>query len=210
MYKGDDPATARSGAFRPRGRHRRPRPRKVVLAAGGLAFAAGVLGLLRVVPDGGGGGPVAGAAVGDDGGTSTGVGEGEVGREGYAGGVIDLATNAAPVPSGATGDTRTGGDTRSTPGGAASRVPDPRSTPDTPGVPRPSAPSQELPVSPTPTPDTPTHTARPAPPAPAPTPTVVPPESHTPSTTPTPDDPHDICIPAIGLCVDTPFIEPNP
>ncbi|MBP5937312.1 hypothetical protein F3K43_15995 [Streptomyces sp. LBUM 1476] len=202
MYEGDDPATARSGAFRPRGRHRRPRPRKVVLAAGGLAFAAGVLGLLRVVPDGGGGG-----------GTSTGVGEGEVSREGYAGGVTDLATNAAaavPVPSVGPGATHGTGDTRSTPGGAVSRVPDPRSTPRTSGVPRPSAPSQELPVSPTPTPDTPTRTARPAPPAPAPTPTVVPPESHTPSTTPTPDDPHDICIPAIGLCVDTPFIEPNP
>ncbi|MFM9448222.1 hypothetical protein [Streptomyces acidiscabies] len=206
MHEGDDPATARSGAFRPRGRHRRPRPRKVVLAAGGLAFAAGVLGLLRVVPDGGGGGPVAGAAVGDDGGTRTGAGEGEAGREGYAGGVTDLATNAAPVPSGTAGDTRTS-DTRSTPGGAVSRVPDPRSTPAASGVPRPSAPSQELPVSPAPTPDIPTRTARPTP---APTPTVVPPESHTPSTPPTPDDPHDICVPAIGLCVDTPFIEPNP
>ncbi|MGJ5890809.1 hypothetical protein ACSCBZ_02510 [Streptomyces niveiscabiei] len=207
MYEGDDPATTRTGAFRARGRHRRPRPRKVVLAAGGLAFAAGVLGLLRVVPDGGAG-------------TGTGVGAGEASREGYAGGVTDLATNAAaavPAPSGGPGDTHsTGdrygtGDTRSTPGGAASRVPDPRSTPGTSGVPRPSAPSQELPVSPTPTPDTPAHAASPAP---TPTPTVVPPESHTPSTTPTPDHPHDsphgICIPVIGLCVDTPFNEPTP
>ncbi|WP_416971935.1 hypothetical protein [Streptomyces sp. 4F14] len=188
MYEGDDPATARSGTFRPRGRHRRPRPRKVVLAAGGLAFAAGVLGLLRVMPDGGGGG-------------TSGVGAGEVGREGYAGGVTELATNAAPVPSGAATDTRRPS------GGTVSKIPDPRSTPGISGVPRPSDPSQELPVSPTSTPDTPTPAASPSP---TPPPTVVPPESHTPSTTPTPDAPHDICVPVIGLCVDTPLIEPGP
>src|SRR5690349_20801821 len=43
---------------RPRGRHRRPRPRKVLFAAGGLALAAGVLSLVRLSPDpGGAGGP---------------------------------------------------------------------------------------------------------------------------------------------------------
>ena len=167
MYEGDDPATTRSGAFRPRGRHRRPRPRKVVLAAGGLAFAAGVLGLLRVVPDGTGGGPVAGASAGDDGGTGTGVGDGGLGREGYAGGVTDRATNAAvavPVPS----------------GGAVSRVPDPPITPRTSGVPRPSAPPQELPVSPEPSSTTPTTT-----PAPNPTHTASPAPSPPPTHTPT-------------------------
>ncbi|WP_053190612.1 hypothetical protein, partial [Streptomyces resistomycificus] len=41
---------------RPRGRHRRPRPRKVLLAAGGLALAAGVLSLVRMTPDPGVGG----------------------------------------------------------------------------------------------------------------------------------------------------------
>ncbi|NEC92500.1 hypothetical protein G3I71_43660, partial [Streptomyces sp. SID12501] len=38
---------------RPRGRHRKPRPRKVLLAAGGFALAAGVLSLVRLAPDGG-------------------------------------------------------------------------------------------------------------------------------------------------------------
>ncbi|EGX56789.1 hypothetical protein SZN_25984, partial [Streptomyces zinciresistens K42] len=34
-----------------RGRHRRPRSRKALLAAGGLALAAGVLSLMRPAPD---------------------------------------------------------------------------------------------------------------------------------------------------------------
>ena len=37
--------------FGPRGRHRKPRPRKVLLAAGGLALAAGALSLVRLTPD---------------------------------------------------------------------------------------------------------------------------------------------------------------
>ncbi|MDX5568842.1 hypothetical protein PYK79_43700, partial [Streptomyces sp. ID05-04B] len=41
---------------RARGRHRRPRPRKVLFAVGGLALAAGVLSLLRPTPDTGGAG----------------------------------------------------------------------------------------------------------------------------------------------------------
>ena len=41
----------------PRGRHRRPRPRKVLFAVGGLAVAAGVLSLVRMVPEGGVGTP---------------------------------------------------------------------------------------------------------------------------------------------------------
>ncbi|MEV1078911.1 hypothetical protein AB0I98_11760 [Streptomyces sp. NPDC050211] len=36
---------------RQRGRHRKPRPRKLLLAAGGLAVAAGVLSLVRLTPD---------------------------------------------------------------------------------------------------------------------------------------------------------------
>ena len=40
----------------PRGRHRRPRPRKVLFTAGGLALAAGVLSLVRLGGDPGGAG----------------------------------------------------------------------------------------------------------------------------------------------------------
>lgn len=47
----DSPAATR--LFAPRGRHRRPRPRKVLLAAGGLALAAGALSLVRMSPDSG-------------------------------------------------------------------------------------------------------------------------------------------------------------
>ncbi|MCG0067181.1 hypothetical protein L0F81_28605 [Streptomyces tricolor] len=36
-----------------RGRHRKPRPRKALLAAGGLALAAGVLSLVRISPQSG-------------------------------------------------------------------------------------------------------------------------------------------------------------
>ncbi|WP_167533647.1 hypothetical protein [Streptomyces marokkonensis] len=48
---------ARTGFLpRIRGRHRKPRPRKVLLAAGGLALAAGAVSLVRLTsaPDGGG------------------------------------------------------------------------------------------------------------------------------------------------------------
>ncbi|MFF4956752.1 hypothetical protein [Streptomyces sp. NPDC001222] len=38
--------------FRPAGRHRRPRPRRVALALGGFALAAGVLSLVRLAPEG--------------------------------------------------------------------------------------------------------------------------------------------------------------
>ncbi|WP_281155136.1 hypothetical protein [Streptomyces sp. HYC2] len=41
---------------RARGRHRRRRPRKALLAAGGLAVAAGVLSLVRLTPESGPGG----------------------------------------------------------------------------------------------------------------------------------------------------------
>ncbi|MFE1241511.1 hypothetical protein [Streptomyces tendae] len=37
-----------------RGRHRRPRPRRVLLAAGGLALAAGALSVVRLLPESGG------------------------------------------------------------------------------------------------------------------------------------------------------------
>ncbi|MEU9732373.1 hypothetical protein AB0E07_13110, partial [Streptomyces sp. NPDC048002] len=52
----DTSATAVPRLFGPRGRHRRPRPRKVLLAAGGLALAAGALTLVRLPPASGPGG----------------------------------------------------------------------------------------------------------------------------------------------------------
>ncbi|MCQ4197951.1 hypothetical protein M4J08_003067, partial [Streptomyces parvulus] len=46
--------TGRAHPWGRRGRHRRPRPRKVLLAAGGLAVAAGALSLVRLLPGPGG------------------------------------------------------------------------------------------------------------------------------------------------------------
>ncbi len=43
--------------FRPIGRHRKPRPRKVLFAVGGLALAAGALSFVRLAPESVGGGP---------------------------------------------------------------------------------------------------------------------------------------------------------
>jgi hypothetical protein len=45
------PDTPGPRLFGSRSRHRRPRPRKVLLAAGGLALAAGALSLVRLMPD---------------------------------------------------------------------------------------------------------------------------------------------------------------
>ncbi|MEU2881057.1 hypothetical protein ABZ651_33685, partial [Streptomyces sp. NPDC007070] len=58
-----DTSTVREGqahlgviGVRARGRHRRSRRRKALLAAGGLALAAGALGLVRLAPEYAGGG----------------------------------------------------------------------------------------------------------------------------------------------------------
>ncbi|MYS57090.1 hypothetical protein GTW46_44800, partial [Streptomyces sp. SID6013] len=58
-----------------RGRHRRPRPRKVLLVAGGLALAAAALSVVRLLPEPGGDGGVGfgaeAAPRGDGGGRDT-------------------------------------------------------------------------------------------------------------------------------------------
>ncbi|MFJ8635812.1 hypothetical protein [Streptomyces sp. NPDC093568] len=175
--------------FSPRGRHRRRRPRKVLLAAGGLALAAGALSLVRLTPDShvtGLGNPDADPAPAP--GTDTGT---------------DSATNAAatvaattskPNPSatsamgglGATPTTRT----IVVPTPKASTAPPPAHGPTTPDAP-------SLPASPSPTP--PAETSRPPRPAPTPgeTETTSPP-------VPEPDQPDEnaVCVPVIGLCVD--------
>lgn len=71
-----------------RGRHRRPRPRKVLLAAGGLALAAGALSVVRLLP--GPGGDVGGVRAGaeprvESGGRRGGTGSGRL-ADGAGGG----------------------------------------------------------------------------------------------------------------------------
>ncbi|MFJ3666025.1 hypothetical protein ACIPSE_06195 [Streptomyces sp. NPDC090106] len=172
--------------FGPRGRHRRPRPRKVLLAAGGLALAAGALSLVRLTPDPGGPG------------AATAEAEPRIDE-----GVTDRATNAAatvpdpPRPAGPSATAAMGG-ASATPTRGVTVVPRP-----TAAAPRPAS-SAPAPVA-TPLPKTP---PAPAPtttaPRPAATPTPTPTRSSAPAPTQsTPAQPGGgVCVPVIGLCVD--------
>ncbi|CAM5313377.1 MULTISPECIES: hypothetical protein [Streptomyces] len=196
------PIPAHSGAERERapertpgvrrGRHRKPRPRKVLLAAGGLALAAGVLSLVRAAPDAGVGVP--GTAEAEP---RSGAGGGSADRSADAAATIAAAPTALPSATSAMGGrslapTPTGSPVRTAPGTATTPPGDtavptarPSRTPGPPsGTPRPPAPTASAP--------------RPAPATSTPTP--APPPSHGPAE-PEPR-PGGVCVPVIGLCVD--------
>ncbi|WP_229898994.1 hypothetical protein [Streptomyces capoamus] len=178
-----------------RGRHRRPRPRKVLLAAGGLALAAGVLSLVRVAPDSGVG--ASGTAEAeprlDPGGRAPGGSANTSATIAAAPTALPSATSAlggrslVPLPAGSPA--------RSTPGSApdtATAPPGPTAVPTvhatgTPAAPRPGGPTSPAPSGPTPGPTRAT-------PTPAPTPTA----SHGTAE----PRPGGVCLPVIGLCVD--------
>ncbi|MEG8276850.1 hypothetical protein [Streptomyces sp. AHA2] len=195
-----------------RGRHRKPRPRKVLLAAGGLALAAGALSLLRLsgpAPDGPGGTHEAGPLPGP---VTTGTdGTGNA-----------AATRPAAPEAGPSSPTALGGLTPSpltkgaSPAEAAATAADgPRGTT---GAPEPATTAPGSGSAPTPVPDEPN--ARDTPRAPAPTASAgapdpapappAPPSRTTPAPPPPrgePEKPRDpgLCVPIIGLCVDTPL-----
>ncbi|MFK4545102.1 hypothetical protein RKD29_004698 [Streptomyces tendae] len=199
-----------------RGRHRRPRPRKVLLAAGGLALAAGALSVVRLLPEPGGdvGGFGAGAEPRVEGGgratapdRATAPASGTVGEPSGAG---PSATSAMGGLSGSPGPGLVPG---LEPGPSASgpAVPLPTATsvrtPGAPGTGGPGAGDRDggrergedtgdrAPAPQTPTPQ-PSRSDRPAPPPP--------PDRGTPPPSdpePEPDDP-GLCVPVIGLCVD--------
>jgi hypothetical protein len=187
------------GRFAPRvrGRHRRPRPRKVLLAAGGLALAAGVLSLVRMAPESGVGG----------------VGTAEAGPRQDPGGGTDRSTNAAAVgilPRVSPSATSAMGGISATPTPEASLVPAPSTT----ASPAPAGTATTIPDA-TDAADRADTAAAPAPrtvpPSPAPT-TAAPqqPQTQTPTPSgttappaPKPDQP-GVCVPVIGLCVDSP------
>ncbi|MFJ6083937.1 hypothetical protein ACIQI8_21300 [Streptomyces sp. NPDC092369] len=177
------------------GRHRRPRPRKVLFAAGGIALAAGVLSLVRLAPESGVGG--IGAAEAEPGQQLPDIG-------------TDRATNAAatlaasPVPSatsvlGGESATPTGvpvptATTSPTALPGARVTPGPTTIPEAPNAPT-TAPRAPAPATTAPAPQpTPTAT-QPPPPAPAP--------SHTTAPRPAPQPTHDpgLCVPIVGVCV---------
>ncbi|MER7637355.1 hypothetical protein [Streptomyces sp. NPDC126522] len=173
----------------PRGRHRRPRPRKILLAVGGLAVAAGVLSLVRLAPESGVGG--------------LGTAEAEPSPD---------ATRSADRPANAAATIRA--DPTAIPTtipSATSAMGGESATPTTTSgvVPTPYATTAHTPaeVHPPAVPETPAA-ATPPPEAPAPHPT----SSTAPDPTPTPSRPANspspapsrprLCVPIIGLCVD--------
>lgn len=180
--------------FGPRGRHRRPRPRKVLLAAGGLALAAGALSLVRMAPDTGVGGlGTAEAEDRENPGTSTDT--------------TDRATNAAAtvgtIPKVSPSATSVMGRTSTTPSAGVSLAPTPSATAaqQTPTAITTTIPEAPNTLAPTGTPHPPTTSTAPQP---APTPgRTTPPPAPQPShpDQPAPNDP-GLCVPVIGLCVN--------
>ena len=163
-----------------RGRHRRPRPRKLLFAAGGLALAAGALSLVRLAPD-----PQSGTV-----GTAeaeprqdpdTGA---EAGRSDHTVAAVEAVSPSATYAMGEVSATPTAPSSL-VPRQTATTSPGPTTAPATTAAPAP----RTSPQPPTPTPSTP-----------RPTPT---PSSTTPAPTPQPDDP-GLCVPAVGLCLGSP------
>ncbi|MER5543354.1 hypothetical protein ABT072_13115 [Streptomyces sp. NPDC002589] len=175
----DDPEGGASGVRR--GRHRKPRPRKVLLAAGGLALAAGVLSLVRVTPDPGAGSP--GTAEAEPRlGTSTSDG----GTDHPANTAATAATAPTALPS---ATSAMGGRSLAPTTGTRPRTPPAPSAGTTtpPPTTLPSGPPATTPHSPEPTS---------APPTPRPTPTTPAPSHST-----TPPGPGGLCVPMLGICV---------
>jgi hypothetical protein len=188
---GEDETVLDPQRLRPvRGRHRRPRPRRVLFAVGGLALAAGALSFVRMAPVSvlGGGGSAeaesrAGAAATDTAG--------------------DAVTTVEAVPSArpeaATATAPMGGASASpTPG--VSLVPTPlASTPASVPPGHGSTPVTSAPDA-TGIPSAPRTTSPPAPPttpaAPRPTPTTT---THAPDPQP---EPPEVCVPIVGICVN--------
>ncbi|WP_055607910.1 hypothetical protein, partial [Streptomyces prasinus] len=158
------PGPALFGA-RLRGRHRKPRPRKLLLAGGGLALTAGALSLVRLASGPGpadlgteaGSGPVV-----PDPSTTTSPGTG--GADGTAGAAAPAAPQAGPSSPTALGGRSTPPLLPAAPGGTTAPTAEPPplsppavpedaprtpNTPDTPGAPKPPVPTGAPPGDPT-------------------------------------------------------------
>ncbi|GAA2510051.1 hypothetical protein GCM10010276_65440 [Streptomyces longisporus] len=171
-----------------RGRHRRPRPRKLLFAVSGLALAAGALSLVRMAPDSGSAG--------------LGTTEADPGQDPAAG--TDQASTAvaavAAAPRVSPSATYAMGGATTTPTAPSTLVPMQTAPPSPSLAPTPG--STTIPV----TPNTPAATATQQPPA---TEAPAPRSSPTPGRTTSPPTPQPsetepgLCVPAIGLCVDS-------
>jgi hypothetical protein len=185
-------------APRVRGRHRRPRPRKVLLAAGGLALAAGVLSLVRLAPDSGVAGvDSAEAEPSGDPGVDT-----DAGRSTKAAASLRKAPEVSPSSTSAMGglSPSPAPDAGLPPahGAPASPFTAPSTTAagSTPEPDSTTIPEAANTPAPTPTPRTPSTTAAADQPTHAPAPTPAHP------TAPPPRGAPGLCVPIIGLCVD--------
>ncbi|WP_328932788.1 MULTISPECIES: hypothetical protein [unclassified Streptomyces] len=173
----------------PRGRHRRPRPRKILLAVGGLAVAAGVLSLVRLAPESGVGGLGTAEAEPSPDATQS--------ADRPANAAATIRADPTAIPSTIPSATSVMGGESATPTTTSGVVPTPYATT--------AHPPAE--VHPPAVPETPAA-ATPAPEAPAPHPT----SSTAPEPTPAPSRPANspspapsrprLCVPIIGLCVD--------
>ncbi|MFC4471472.1 hypothetical protein ACFPH6_44490 [Streptomyces xiangluensis] len=178
-------------AERPRGRHRKPRPRRMLVAVGGLALAAGALSLMRLAPE-----PPGGT---DGGVTATDIEPAEIEP-------ADVEPTAAGsteshVPVSDTGSATAEGAPRPRRSPSAIAPPNGGSGPErasrptiTPAATPPAFPRTAAPGDPTaaPEPLKPPTPEKPSPPTPRP-----------PTSDPDPDRP-DLCVPIVGLCLDNP------
>ncbi|MEU9476274.1 hypothetical protein [Streptomyces sp. NPDC048191] len=172
------------------GRHRKPPPRKMLLAAGGIALAAGVLSLVRVSPESGVGAP--------------GTAEAEP-RAGAGDGVTDHASNtsatvsADPTALPSATSVMGGRSLAPEPTAASTAAPAPSTSPNGTAVPSATA----LPTGPAATSGTtPRPTATSSAPRPAPTTARPAPSTPAPGRSTAAPGPGGLCVPVLGLCVD--------
>ncbi|MFI6852006.1 hypothetical protein [Streptomyces sp. NPDC050416] len=199
MPQRDTGAPGETDSLPPRargGRHRKPRPRKALLAAGGLALAAGALSLVRLTS-----GP------GTD---SVGTVEAEPRPDPVTTGTDEATNTAATAPAtpeaspssptalgGLPPSPGTRGPVTASPAPAASMSVDTRRA-DTPPTPRSTTiPDTTNPPAPTARGEAP----RPAPTKPSPSSRTTPTPAPEPEKPKKPQDP-GLCVPVIGVCVD--------
>ncbi|MDG9712075.1 hypothetical protein [Streptomyces sp. DH10] len=200
-----EPAPAETDPFssRARGRHRKPRPRKALLAAGGLALAAGALSLVRLTS--GPGTDSVGSVEAEPRPDPVTTGTNEATHTAATGPAAPEASPSSPTALGglpASPGTRgpaaasrtpsstytaTSADTR---GAHTTAAPRPAAVPDTTNPPAPSARDNDKAPRPARTPPSPPNRTAPSP-------------APEPEKQKEPEDPR-LCVPVIGLCVDAP------
>ncbi|MGW5064353.1 hypothetical protein ACWEQ2_45050 [Streptomyces sp. NPDC004096] len=172
--------------LRPAGRHRKPSRRRVVLAVGGFALAAGALSLVRLAPESVTGGAGTAEAEPRIAATDTAatVETGPATDGGHPSGTTRAETTTAVSSATVMGATSTSAGPSAQQSSAAARGTDPATgIPEAPSAPTPSRtawpPTDTTPAAPGPTPSATATTQVPVP----------------------EQDPPGLCVPIVGLCV---------